>query len=81
MGEIFKYLMRNVTVKNKIAELRKEKGLSQKELAKILGYSVDVMFFIERGVALPTIKGAYLISKFFDKPIEEIFIFEENMPL
>ena len=81
MGEIFKYLMRNAIVENKIAELRAEIGLSQEDLANILGYSVGSMAAIERGAALPTIKSAYVISKFFGKPIEEIFIFKENLSL
>ncbi len=51
---------------NIIKELRKEKNLSQKELAKNLGVSQKAIDFWERGINEP--KASYIIklADFFD---------------
>lgn len=59
---------------NKIAELRKEKGLSQTQLAEIVGLSRNALSSIERFEAEPTYRTAYVISLYFEKPIYEIFL-------
>ena len=73
-----KYWIRNYEVDNKIAELRKEKGLTQEELADILGYSIYALRAIERGAAQPTIRSAYVFCEFFNKRLEDVFIFRKR---
>ena len=72
------FWIRNYEVENKIAELRKEKGLTREELADILGYSIYCLRAIERGDAYPTIKSAYMFCKFFNKRLDEVFILKKN---
>ena len=73
-----KFWIRNYEVENKIAELRKAKGLTQEELADILGYSIYCLRAIERGAAQPTIRSAYVFCEFFNKKLEEIFILKKR---
>jgi len=65
-------------VKNVLAELRKEYGISQDELAKKLKVSRQTIGSLEKGRYNPSILLAYNIAKFFSRSIEEIFIFEED---
>ena len=58
---------------NNVAELRKEKGLSQTQLAEIVGLSRNALASIERFEAEPTYRTAFVISLYFGKPIEEVF--------
>ena len=60
-------------VYNNVAELRKEKGLSQTQLAEIVGLSRNALSSIERFEAEPTHRTAYVISLYFGKTVEEVF--------
>ena len=68
------YWIRNYVVDNKIADLRKEKGISQEELGMVVGLSRNAISSLERGAAYPTIRSAFLISMYFGKKVEEVFI-------
>ena len=65
-------------VKNKIEEIRKEKGIRQDELAKSMGVSRQTISSLENGRYNPSIMLAYRIAKYFGLTIEDIFIFEEE---
>ncbi len=65
-------------MKNRIEEIRKEKGIRQDELAKSMGVSRQTISSLENGRYNPSIMLAYKIAKFFDLTIEDIFIFEEE---
>lgn len=60
---------------NNVAELRKEKGLSQQSLADLVGVSRNTISSIETGQYQPTAKLALLIAIALDKKFEEIFYF------
>ena len=60
-------------VENKVQELRKQRGLSQEELAAILGVVADYISMIERGKRSPGFALAKKIADFFDMTIDEIF--------
>lgn len=60
---------------NNVAELRKEKGLSQQALADLVGVSRNTISSIETGQYQPTAKLALLIAIALDKKFEEIFYF------
>mgnify|MGYP006051529415 CR=1 FL=1 len=65
-------------MKNRIEDLRKEKGIRQDEFAKHLGVSRQTISSLETGRYNPSIFLAYKIAKYFDMTIEEVFIFDEE---
>ena len=65
-------------MKNRIEEIRKERGIRQEEFAKQLGVSRQTISSLETGRYNPSINLAYKIAKYFGMTIEEVFIFEED---
>ena len=65
-------------MKNRIEDIRKQKGIKQEELAKLLSVSRQTISSLENGRYNPSITLAYKIAKTFDMTIEEVFIFEEE---
>ncbi len=65
-------------MKNRLEEIRKERGIKQDELAKVLEVSRQTISSIENGRYNPSIILAFKIARFFDMTIEEIFIYEEE---
>jgi len=65
-------------VKNRIEEIRKERGVRQEELAKALGVSRQTISSLENGRYNPSILLAYKTAKYFDMTIEEVFCFEDE---
>lgn len=65
-------------MKNNLEQLRKQKGLSQEELAKIMEVSRQTIISLEKGKFNPSISLAFKLSRFFERPIENIFIYEED---
>lgn len=57
----------------KLAELRKKKGLTQKELARALKISESAIAMYETGRRTPSLARAKVIANFFNVDIEEIF--------
>ena len=64
-----------LTLKNNLPELRRERGLSQAELAKMVGVSRNTISSIETGQFNPTAKLALILCIALDKKFEEIFYF------
>ena len=65
-------------VKNRLEALRKERGIRQEELAKALSVSRQTIGSLENGRYNPSILLAFRIARFFDLPIEEIFLYDEQ---
>jgi putative transcriptional regulator len=65
-------------VKNRLEEIRKERGIKQEELAAALEVSRQTIGSLENGRYNPSIILAFKIARYFGKRIEEIFIFEEE---
>ncbi|MGM9566823.1 MAG: helix-turn-helix transcriptional regulator [Clostridia bacterium] len=65
-------------MKNRIALLRKERGLTQQALAETLKVSRQTVISLENGRYNPSIRLAYDIARVFDCIIEEVFLFEEE---
>lgn len=63
-------------MKNRLEEMRKQHGIKQEELAEILEVSRQTIGSLENGRYNPSILLAFKIAKFFNKSIEEIFIYE-----
>ena len=62
-------------LRNRLAEARKERGLSQAELAKMVGVSRNTISSIETGQFNPTAKLALILCIALDKKFEELFYF------
>lgn len=62
--------------KNHLREMRNEKGLSQSELAQIVGVSRQTISSIENGQFNPTAKLALILCIALDQKFEDMFYFE-----
>jgi transcriptional regulator with XRE-family HTH domain len=56
-----------------LRKLRKEKGLSQQELAKKAGVSQQVIGHYEKGIRAPKLEQAILVAKALGMSVEEIY--------
>ena len=65
-------------MKNRIEEIRKERGIKQEDFAKAMGVSRQTISSLENGRYNPSIMLAYKIAKHFGLSIEEVFIFDEE---
>ena len=64
-----------LVLRNRLAQARKEKSLSQAELAKLVGVSRNTISSIETGQFCPTAKLALILCIALDKTFEELFYF------
>jgi putative transcriptional regulator len=64
-------------LKNKIKDYRKNKGLTQDDLAKVLGVTRQTIISIESGKYNASLQLAFVMSRFFGVQIEDLFIFED----
>ena len=69
-----------MTLKNRLEELRKSSGISQEELAAALEVSRQTISSLEKGRYNPSILLAFKIARYFGMRIEEIFLYEEELP-
>ena len=59
---------------NRIRQIRLEKGLSQRDLAHILGYkSVSSLSHLERGRKLPSLQTAFKLEQALQRLIGDIY--------
>lgn len=64
-----------LTLKNRLKEYRNKAGLSQSQLAEMVGVSRNTISSIETGQFNPTAKLALIICIALDKKFEDIFYF------
>ena len=64
-------------MKNKVLELRKSKGLTQEQLADIIGVSRQTINAIEKEKFDPSLPTAFKMAKLFQVPIEGFIFYEE----
>lgn len=64
---------------NRLADLRRQRGWSQRDLADLLGVSRQTVISIERQRFDPSLPLAFRIAKVFDCRIEEVFSDQENL--
>ena len=69
---------RRRTVKNRLEEIRKERGIKQEELAAALEVSRQTIGSLENGRYNPSIILAFKLARYFHMSIEDIFIYEEG---
>ena len=65
----------SLILKNSLKEARAEKGLSQAQLAELVGVSRNTISSIETGQFSPTAKLALILCVALDKKFEELFYF------
>ena len=63
---------------NRIKELRKQKKITQDELAKAVEVTRLTIISLENGKYNASLQLAYKISSYFGTNIEDVFIFEEE---
>lgn len=64
-------------MKNRIAQLRKERRLSQSELAEAVGVTRQTITSLEVGRYTASLALAYKIARYFGLAIEDVFDFSE----
>ncbi len=64
-------------MKNRISEIRKARGLTQQDLANLLGVTRQTVISLENGRYNPSITLAFKLAKTFQMHIEDIFTYEE----
>lgn len=65
-------------MKNRLEEIRKERGIKQEELAAALEVSRQTIGSLENGRYNPSIILAFNLARYFNMSIEDIFIYEEG---
>ena len=65
-------------MKTKIRELRKERKISQEELAIAVGTTRQTITSIETGKYIASLPLAYRIARYFGLKIEDVFMLEED---
>ncbi len=65
-------------METRIKELRKERKLSQEELADAVGTTRQTITSIETGKYIASLPLAYRIARYFGLKIEDVFIMEEE---
>ena len=64
-------------MKNRIRVLRAVREITQEELASALGVTRQTIIAIEKGKYDPSLPLAFRISRFFNLPVEKIFLFDD----
>ena len=67
-------------MKNRIEGNRKAGGMTQQQLAALLGVSRQTVISLESGKYNPSILLAHKIAQIFNMRIEDVFLFEEDEP-
>lgn len=70
--------MLDLILKNNIKKARKEKNLTQQNLADLIGVSRNTICSIENGQFNPTAKLALILCIALDKNFEELFYFDDE---
>lgn len=64
-------------MKNRIKQLRKNKGLRQEDMASLLNVSRQTIIAIENNKYNPTLELAMKLALLLETPVEEIFELEQ----
>ena len=78
MSSKLDFLRTEHSMKNIIEQKRKERGMTQQQLAAALGVSRQTIISLESGKYNPSILLAHAIARLFGTQIEDIFLFEEE---
>ena len=73
--------MKSRKLYNRIGVLRREHGISRKDLAEEIGVNFQTVGYLEREEYSPSLDLALRICEFFGLPVEMIFSTEPMQPL
>ena len=65
-------------MKNRIRVARAERRITQQQLAEAVGVSRQTVNAIESGRFIPSTVLALKVARLFEKPVEEIFVLEDE---
>jgi len=65
-------------MENRLAQLRRERGVTQEALAHALGISRQSVNALERGRYDPSIQVAFRAARYFGLAIEEVFLYDSG---
>lgn len=68
-------------MENRIAQLRKERRITQEELADAVGVTRQTIISLENGRYNASLLLARKLSRYFGLTIEDLFLFDEEEPL
>ena len=64
-------------MRNRVREFREKRGLTQEELAKMVGVTRQTIIAIEKGKYCPSLRLAFKPARVFGVKIEDLFESEE----
>ena len=64
------------TIRNRVRELREDRGLSQSELARLTGVTRQTIISLESGRYNASLLLAHRIARYFGMTIEAVFLFD-----
>ena len=71
--------MGKATISNNIRRLRFDADeMTQKDLAQLVGVTRQTVVAIEKAKYSPTLELAFKISRAFNRPLEEVFTYEDD---
>ncbi len=65
-------------MKTRMPELRARFGLTQEQLAKMVGVQRETIVHLEKGRYNPSLRLAHNISRALQSTVEEVFSFEDE---
>lgn len=65
-------------MKNRLEEIRKQRGIKQEELAEAMDVSRQTIGSLENGRYNPSVILAIKLARYFQMKVEDIFIYEEE---
>ncbi len=65
-------------VQNRIAQLRRERNITQEELGRAVGVTRQTIISLEGGRYNASLLLAHKLARYFGRSIEEVFLFEEE---
>lgn len=64
-------------LKTRIKELRAAKGMTQEDLARLVGVRRETIVFLEKGTYNPSLRLAHDVAKALGSSIDEVFSVEK----
>ena len=66
-------------MKNRIKEYRKERNLTQDDLAKAVEVTRQTIISLENGKYIASLQLAFRLARFFDCKIDDLFVMEDDV--
>lgn len=65
-------------MKNRLEEIRRQRGIKQEELAEAMKVSRQTISSLENGRYNPSVILAIKLARYFEMKVEDTFIYEEE---